>query len=260
MSHTLLHIYGPFAIEWYGLMIFVAIMIFVANAYFDERRKNIITINQLFDCVTLAIIVGIACGRLLFVATNWDSFGSGLDMLCIWDGGFSLLGSIIGIASFLPLYAWVHAIAMLRLCDFFAVYAPLVISISRLGCFMAGCCYGISCNSWMGVTYKHHNGYAPVGVPLHPTQLYSASILFFVFLFLRFCICPVRLVPGQLMMIFLFFVGLERFCVDFWRADRELLEGHMLSIHQYIALGLMILGLILFILLSFKGTKTDESL
>lgn len=260
MAHTLLHIYGPLAIEWYGLMIFIAIMVFVTMAYFDERRKSIITTNKLFDCITIAIITGIVCGRLLFVTTNSTSFDSILAVLAIWDGGFSLLGSIVGIIFVLPLYAWVNGLPMLRLLDFFATYAPLVISISRIGCFMAGCCYGVECDSWMAVTYKHGNGHAPIGIPLHPTQLYSAFILCLIFFFLRFCIPAGRLCTGQLTMLFLVFVGLERFFVDFWRADREMLEGHLLSIHQYIALGMIVVGLMLFILLSCKGTKTDESL
>ena len=97
--------------------------------------------------------------------------------------------------------------------DLVATYAPLLQAISRIGCFFAGCCYGQpTLHSWAISSVEC--------VSTHPTQLYSAASLALLFL-VMYAIRRIQLAPGQQFCIYLFFMSLERFVVDFWRADQE---------------------------------------
>ena len=104
MHPEVLHIYGPMSIQWYGLMIFIGIVLFTYAFLKDPQRKKIVTTDQFFDLMTLGIISGIIGGRFLFVLTNRHEITSFYDSIAIWDGGFSILGSVLGILVALPFY------------------------------------------------------------------------------------------------------------------------------------------------------------
>ena len=126
MHPELLHIYGPISIQWYGLMIFIGIVVFTYAFLKDPQRKKLISTDQFFDLMTLGIGAGIIGGRLLFILTNRDTHFSLYDSIAVWDGGFSLLGSIIGILFVVPFYLKAKGIKVIELLDLAAVYAPLL--------------------------------------------------------------------------------------------------------------------------------------
>ncbi len=70
--------------------------------------------------------------------------------------------------------------------DIVAIYAPLLQSIARIGCLFAGCCHGIATTVPWAISYNDPTSFAPLGIPLHPTQIYSSLLLFGIFLILRF--------------------------------------------------------------------------
>jgi prolipoprotein diacylglyceryltransferase len=77
------------------------------------------------------------------------------------------------------------------------------------------------------------------GFKLYPTQLFSSAILFIIFLILYFIIKPRTTKPGQLTCAYLILMSIERFTVDFWRADREFIGiSSMLSVAQLIAIAI----------------------
>lgn len=245
----LIHLYGPFSINSFGLILIVGLYIFSFLIVRDPKRAHIITVDEYYKILALSIIVGLLGGRLLFVASQWDSFESWWDIGAFWQGGFSLLGSICALVIFIPLYCKKYKIPTIQFLDLIAIYAPLLQAISRLGCFFAGCCFGVSIK----------NTFLPVSLQCfktHPTQLYSAITLFFIFLGMHFFFNKFLQRPGQLFCIYLLLISAERFIIDFWRADREfVLQITIFSLAQLIALALMSISVCGLLYSSFTGNK-----
>lgn len=132
-------------------------------------------------------------------------------LLAYVSGGFVFLGAIPGgLAA-----AWLAARAYrVRLADFMPLLVPalaLVAALGRVGCFCAGCCYGVECVSPVSVVFPETSLAAPPGVPRLPVQLFEAAVQLALFLALlwftagprraRFaaefylaCYCPARFV------------------------------------------------------------------
>ena len=251
MLPYLFQIYGPMYANCYGIAIATGIMVFAYFVNQDPRRAKILSSEQLNTMILWGTLVGVIGGRLLWVASNWPM--SCYEALELWEGGFAVLGSIIAILLFLPAYLRKNQIAIFPLLDLAAIYAPLLQSIARIGCFLAGCCYGMPTNLGWGVIYTHPDVAVPLELrylPIHPTQLYSSLILFVIFLLMHHVFSKYVTKPGQLLAIYLMLSSLERFLVDFWRADQEFFDLEylqILAIHQWVAFGIFTSALTLFI-------------
>ncbi len=239
MKFELLHIWGPFAIHSYGL--FIALGIF-AFTWLIKKHKQFTQLklqNKFIEILMIGIISGLVGGRLLSIIIEPETFNGLLEMVAFWQGGFSVLGSLLGVLAVVPWYLKKINVPILPLFDLAAIYAPLLQSIARLGCFFAGCCHGITAKllPW-AIIYTDPQTIAPLHVPLHPTQLYSSATLLGIFILMYFVIQHKFKKPGQLLMIYLMLASTERFIIDFWRADRVIV-GNMFSFTQLIALGIV---------------------
>ncbi len=253
-SPELLHIYGPFGIQAYGLFIMLAIIITVWFICKDKRFTQLNLEPVYLNIIIVSILAGCFGGRLLEIISEPDTYLHWYDWFALWQGGFSILGSILGIISIVPVYLKSINIPVLPICDLVAIYAPLLQAIARLGCFTAGCCYGTATHAFLSVIYTNYKSFAPHGIAIHPTQLYSSAILFIIFLFMYFIGQKVFKKTGQLFIAYLIFVALERFITDFWRAER-IMVTHYLSFHQLVAITLVISSFILFIRISLTEKK-----
>ena len=141
-------------------------------------------------------------------------------------GGF--LGGVLG--------AWLAArYFKLRLSDFFPVLIPalpLIHAVGRVGCFCAGCCYGMPV-SW-GVVFPA-GGAAPAGVPLLPVQLWEAGAEGVIFLFLLWYSRRVSR-PAVLLRAYVFAYAPVRFVLEFLRGDAARGNLGPLSTSQWIGL------------------------
>lgn len=245
-SPELIHIYGPFGIQAYGLFIMLAIIITVWLIRKDKKFTQLNLEPVYLNIIMVSIFAGCFGGRLLEIISEPDTYPHWYDWFALWQGGFSILGSILGIISIVPIYLKSINIPVLPTCDLVAIYAPLLQAIARLGCFTAGCCYGTTSHTFLSVIYTNYKSFAPHGIAIHPTQLYSSAILFIIFLCMYFIGQKVLKKTGQLFVAYLIFVALERFITDFWRAERIMVTD-WLSFHQLIAISLAISSIFLFI-------------
>ena len=118
-------------------------------------------------------------------------------------------------------------------------------AIGRVGCFMAGCCYGMPTALPWGVTFRASE-IAPLGVALHPTQLYEMLFNFTIFalLFLRRNRVTFR---GEQILSYLFLYGATRSIVEVFRGDpRGFWLWNTVSTSQLIGAAMMAAGIILY--------------
>ena len=238
MNSVVLPLYGPLSVHLYGICVAAGIVLTLFLAHRSSFVADRIPTHLLLPLVNAVILAGIIGGRLLFVCTEWDEMHSWGDVVAVWDGGFSVLGSII--AGLVTIFFFVrhHRLSLLATLDVAGLYGPLVQAFGRIGCFFAGCCHGTPTNAWWAVTYTSPL-VNPDCVPLHPTQLYNSTLLFALFLIQLHLVR--RAPPAGLIGAFGFGgLGFTRFITDFWRAD-----------HVPWLLGLSVSQLLSLILLGF---------
>lgn len=260
------HIYGPLYLNCYGLAIFLGISAF---AYLIERDKNFLNLfdrDKFSNFLFYSVLVGIAGGRLLYVIEDYNSFESFWDIFKIWQAGFSFLGTMIALLIFGPIYLKRLKVNVLLFLDVVAIYAPLTHSISRIGCFLAGCCQGIPTDKFWGVVYTHPEVLIPDElkfIKLHPTQLYSSILLFIIFCLMYFVFQYKFKTPGQLLVLYVMLTTSERFFIDFFRSDREFFTIKILnslSMHQWISIIIFILTLVWFMANLYKSSKNQTDI
>lgn len=220
MNPILIHIWGPLSIHAYGTCIALGIMIGLWLMSKDKPLQKLISDADLAKALQLMVLSGYFGGRILCLMSETSDPDDFWLLLKFWEPGLSILGCILGIFISILLFFWYKNIPILACTDRIAIYSPLVQSFGRLGCFFAGCCYGTHTTAWWGVVYDHHEHMAPLHMQLHPTQLYSAALLFMIFLFLYYDLRHRSSSVGALTCSYIMLVSAERFVVDFWRWDR----------------------------------------
>ncbi len=244
MSPQLFHLFGDISIHAYGLFIALGLTAASFLLYRDKPLQKIIVFDDLLSIISWCIIAGILGGRMLWMIETWPHH-SWIEFFKLWTPGYSILGAMTTavIALFILLsQATKQPFAVL---DRLAIYAPLAQAIGRVGCFFTGCCYGAVTSLWCAVTYTHPDCLAPLGVPLHPTQLYSSVLGVTLFIFL-YCTQKWWTKSGQLAGLYLIGAGLERFLVDFLRAPRRLIGDTIISRSQVLAAIVVVGGCVIF--------------
>jgi phosphatidylglycerol:prolipoprotein diacylglycerol transferase len=129
--------------------------------------------------------------------------------------------------------------------DVFAPAIALGHGIGRLGCFSAGCCWGVECHLPWAVTFTSPVAQqlgVPVNIPLHPTQLYEAFAEFVIFGLLYRRIRKPH-ADGAVIGAYLMMYSTVRFAVEFFRVHEQgNLFGGPLDTSQWISAGLFLLG------------------
>ncbi len=255
MYPVIAHIYGPLAIHSYGLLIVIGLALALYLVNKNPLRKKLMSEEELFSFVLWQIAAAVIGGKLLHMIVEWHEYRSWTDFFAIWEGGFSILGSLIAVGFTSFWYLYNHNIPVLPTFDLIARYAPILQGFGRLGCFFAGCCYGQPTDLFCGITFTNPDSLAPLYISLHPTQIYSAVSYLVIFLLLKYWYKKFKK-PGQLAMVYLMLAGLERLLIDFFRDDRitsvilDTMGLSFISVHQMVALGIIFTGFIGFIVCS----------
>ena len=209
----------------------LAVAVFVSSILLgrDAKRRHIQP-DVIFDLVFWMVVVGILGARVFYILLNFSFFWDNpLEMIKIYKGGLAWQGALV--SGFIAglIFIKKKGLALWPTLDLVAPYAALGQAIGRLGCFLNGCCYG---KEWKGgVFFPVHQKF------LHPTQLYEAFGLLIIFFILKRYQTSNRH-PGRVFFLYLFLAGLERFLVEFLRAD-HVLTGMGLSLFQIISLIIM---------------------
>lgn len=166
-----------------------------------------------------------------------------------WSGlnafrGTSIQGGMIGGLLGFALYARRRRISALSLLDAFAPGGALANAATRVGCFATGCCFGRPTSLPWGVVYAQAPDGTPLGVALHPAQLYESGLdlLLAWFLHRRLASSAPRR-PGDVIALYVGGISAVRFVVQFLRDDDA---GHLflgMAHSQYLSLALLAFAL-----------------
>ncbi len=226
----------PFTIYNYGVSLAIAALVCGWLLSRDARLKGIAG-DVIYDLMFWTVVSGIIGARIFYVFLAWDYYSTHLlEIILLTKGGLAWQGGFVASGITGVVFAKWRKIPVGVLFDLVAPYAALGQAIGRLGCFANGCCYGKPV-SW-GIYFPSFQA------NLHPTQLYEAGGLFLIFVLLKLSAKHVHK-PGLLFAVYLWLVAIERFVVEFYRADQMAFVGN-LSLFQWIALVVFVVGLIIF--------------
>lgn len=214
MHPTLISI-GPLTIHSYGLLLAIGSAVAIWRAAVKSGRMGL-TASQIVDAGVVIVLAGLAGGRLTYVALNWGSYsGNWREIVAVWDGGLTFFGGLAAGAVTGVIWAKRAKVSVAAFADLLAPSLALGYSISRLGCFLNGCCYG-NPTTWPWAVRFHENGGPLLTPPSHPAQVYSSILSFIVFLML--VLLEKRNLPaGSLIGSWLILSSLERFFVEYFR-------------------------------------------
>ena len=215
--------------------------------------------DQLFNLLFYSLLAGILGAKLTLVALDWRDYLEHPRLLLgtLRSAGV-LIGGVIAGAVMFGLYARRHGLPGLRLLD--AIAAPLALgqSIGRLGCFCAGCCWGVPATAQtLAVTFtnpvaREQTG-VPLDVPLVATQLTQSANDFLLALILTW-LWRKRLEPsGTVFWVYILLYSVSRGVIEFWRGDaqRGLFFSDSISTSQLFALA----GLLFAVTMILRGRR-----
>jgi phosphatidylglycerol:prolipoprotein diacylglycerol transferase len=236
---------GPLTIHSYGFFIAAGFLLGLSVAMHQAKQRGLDhkLVPDLGFYIILSAIVG---SRLLYVLLEPAYFlDNPLQILQFWKGGLVFLGGALLAALVCllvlrrknqPFWPWADA------------FAPGIAAgqaVGRLGCLMAGCCYGKACSLPWSITFTQPNSLAPINVPLHPTQVYH-SLAGLITLCILLLARKKMARPGELFALFLVLYSMFRFVIEFFRGD---FRGYLgfLSVTQWVSAALFMAGLTLII-------------
>ena len=241
---------GGFTIHGYGLMIGIGVVCAVLLAQFRTKKKGL-SADTLYSIVLLALIFGFVGAKLLFCIVELKAVISNPRIIISGDG-FVLYGGIIGGIAAVMLYCRAKKISFLAYFDLAAPSIAVAQGFGRIGCFLAGCCYGRETGSSFCIVFQNSQ-YAPNGVKLLPTQLFSSAGDFIIALVLLLYARDDRK-RGKTGGLYMILYSIGRFGVEFLRADYRGAVGP-LSTSQFISILILLLGVLLFATSIFSKEK-----
>lgn len=216
---------GPLEIHSYGLMLALSFLLGIFLAMHRAKKENIDQ-NQIMDLAVIIVISAILGSRFLYVIAHLSEFrGHWFDVINPFQGdgrvgiaGLTMLGGFLAALFFGMLYLWKKKLPVLKTADIVVPSVGLGIFITRIGCFLNGCCYGMPTNGPFGVIFPPNSaaGYHFPNEAIHPAQLYS-SLYGLIILVTLLLIERWKKFDGFMIYSFMILYGISRFVVDLFR-------------------------------------------
>ncbi|MBK5257246.1 MAG: prolipoprotein diacylglyceryl transferase [Vicinamibacteria bacterium] len=240
--------FGPFSLHMYGVLLVSALL---AALWLAGRlaKKQGLDPQKVQDLGIASIIAGLVGAKILLVIVDFDQYrASPRALLDVLQSGGVFYGGLLGGIPVAWWYIKKHGLPLLNTLDILAPAVALGQAVGRLGCFAAGCCYGTPSTTPWSVIFHSEDAHAlvgvPLGIPLHPSQLYE-SLGTFVLMFVLLAVLRNRKFHGQVLSVYLLSYAVLRFTLEFFRGDvaRGTVFGGALSTSQFIAILVVFLTL-----------------
>jgi phosphatidylglycerol:prolipoprotein diacylglycerol transferase len=255
MYPEILHI--PF-LHTYGALVALAFLagLGVATRLAKRAGLNADAVVNLGIYCALSAIAGAKLMMLLVDIPYYSRNPSEIFTLATLQAGGVFYGGLIAALAVAWWYMRKTRLPALKTADVFAPGIALGHGIGRLGCFSAGCCWGVECHLPWAVTFTNPVANqlvgVPLGVPLHPTQLYESFAEFLIFGVLYWRIRKPH-PTGAIISLYLMLYSTVRFVVEFFRYHEQANPlGGPLDTSQWISLALFLLGAAYFVVRLYR--------
>jgi phosphatidylglycerol:prolipoprotein diacylglycerol transferase len=231
----------------YGVLVAAA---FLVGLWMSSRlaRQAGLNAESVTNLGIYCALAGIAGAKLMMFVVDMPYYlehPAQIFTLATLQAGGVFYGGLIAALIVAWWYLRKTRLPALKTADVFAPAIALGHGIGRIGCFTAGCCWGVACDRPWAVTFTNPVAHdlvgVPLDIPLHPTQIYEAAAEFIIFAILYWRVRKPH-APGAIISLYLMLYSTVRFIVEFFRFHEqgEIFAG--LDTSQYISLFLFSLG------------------
>jgi len=250
--HPVLIKIGWFTVYSFGFMLAAS---FLAGIYISSVRAKRLGVDPqlVLDLSVYLIVSGVVGSRLLYVAFHIDEYRNLVDVFALWQGGATLYGGFALALMVGYIFCKKRNAGFLLMGDIFGPALVLGIGLTRVGCFLSGCCFGRETARLWGVSFPADS---PAGefareiaaergvesVALHPSQLYDSILAVLTFSLL--IVLRKRLTKrGATFGLMLLAYGTSRFVVDFFRYyEHNMRFGGGFNLNQIVSAALCVAG------------------
>ena len=237
---------GPLEIKTYGVMLVVSCV----TGYLVSRprvQRRGIDQEILLDLCFYILLSSIVGSRIFYAATHLDEYsGNPLSVVYIWEGGLSMMGGVLLCLGVSWLYLRLKGVEFILMADLLSPAIALGVGITRIGCFLYGCCFGLPSQLPWAVQFPAVSAAGShFHQPIHPAQLYAVAyglLIFGILLLIERKRPPTGVLFGTLLILY----STARFIVDFFRyyePQQYVFETPLpLTNNQLICLGLFVFG------------------
>lgn len=254
--HPILFESGSLTIFTYGFFIALGAVLGGLYMWWQGKKQFGWSFDQANTLFVLLIVAGVVGGKL-FVLFEAPRYYLSNPLKLFSGSGFVFYGSLL---TAIPTMLWFfkkNKIPTLAMLDVMAIVTCIVHGFGRIGCFNAGCCYGLPTTLFLGVTFTNSSCQAPLNTSLHPTQLYEVALIFGIAILLlihkRF-----KKFDGQQFLLYLILYSIGRGFLEIFRGDLErgFIIRELISNSQLISLVVVITALYYYIKLNRKTNLT----
>jgi len=244
-------VFGGLKIHSYGLMLAVGFLSGIIWIRFQSRREGL-SVSKMTDLAFLMILTAIVGSRIVFIFVEWRYYvANPMAVFRIWEGGLVFFGGLIACLLVAWFYMRRHGLSFWKVSDVFMPAVALGHGIGRMGCFLAGCCHGRTCDphAWYAVVFPAGVGsLAPTGIGLYPTQLIEFVTEILTFLFLAWK-SQKKAFDGQILLLYLIIYSILRIVIELFRGDLErgFVISNWISTSQFISLILIVFAIFMLI-------------
>jgi phosphatidylglycerol---prolipoprotein diacylglyceryl transferase len=216
---------GPITVYTYGVLLAAAYLLGLKLAMVRAKARGLDDARVL-DLGIYIIISALVGAKLLLLITDFHTFTSDpKELLTLARSGGVFYGGLILAVSVALWYIRRIGLPLWTTCDVFAPGIALGHVVGRFGCLFAGCCFGRPTTKPWGITFTDPfaaaNVGTPLGVPLHPTQLYEAGAEFIILMVLLWSERKGRPFAGRTFWLYMLLYAISRFIIEFFRGDER---------------------------------------
>jgi len=246
---------GPITVYTYGVLLAAAYLLGLKLAMVRAKARGLDDARVL-DLGIYIIISALIGAKLLLLVTDYRTFiNDPHELLTLARSGGVFYGGLILAVIVALWYIRKVSLPLWTTCDVFAPGIALGHVIGRFGCLFAGCCFGKPTTKPWGITFTDPfaaaNVGTPLGVPLHPTQLYEAGAEFIILMVLLWTERKGRPFAGRTFWLYMLLYAISRFIIEFFRGDERGNIG-VLSTSQFISILLAPLAIVMLAYLARK--------
>jgi phosphatidylglycerol:prolipoprotein diacylglycerol transferase len=258
--HPVLFEAGGLTIYSYGVLLAAAYLLGLQFALMRARSRGLHS-QRVMDLGIWIIISALVGAKLLLLIVDFDQFTANpRDLLSLVRSGGVFYGGLIAAVAVALMYLRRHNMPLWTTTDVFAPGIALGHIVGRLGCLLAGCCFGKPTSVPWAITFTDPVAMAnvgtPLGVPLHPTQLYEAGAEAVILAVLLAFERRGRAFPGRTFWSYMLLYGVSRFIIEFYRGDTRGMVFDALSTSQFVSVLLVPVSIVMLILLSRRLDPT----
>jgi len=245
--------FGPITVYTYGVLLAAAYLLGLKLAMVRASKRGL-NEAKVLDLGIYIIIAALVGAKLLLLITDFRTFRADpAELLTLLRSGGVFYGGLILAVAVALWYIRRAGLPLWTTCDVFAPGIALGHVVGRFGCFFAGCCYGRPTTEPWGITFTDtfaaSNVGTPLGIPLHPTQLYEAGAEFLILVLLLTTERKGRPFAGRTFWLYMLLYAASRFVIEFYRGDERGSVG-IFSTSQFISIILAPLAIVMLVYLA----------